>query len=249
MNADRFGILRVQASSFLQSIGDNLGVCVISVEHFGKQLESAGLEAFFSADELVDSKKQLDSLAGRYAAKVAVREALGEEIAYKQIAVLSSSSGQPLVSFLSKNAYRQVFVSITHEDDLAGSVAVGLGDNSVAGVGVDVTRVARIKKVLANQPNVLSRIFTKREIAEMKDISEDAAIKWVGKEAVSKALGIGIWHGASLRDVEILTGNGEARVVLKGKWLEKAREKEFSAWRVGFVRDGEFVMGLVIARG
>jgi phosphopantetheine--protein transferase-like protein len=249
---DGFGDIRIQVSSFLQSLQDdfgnlNLGFWLLSVTDFAKMLKREGPDGLFSLEEIEHSRSRLDSLAGRYAGKLAAREALGKEIGLRELLILSSSNREPIFSFSKEDLHKHVYLSITHEDDLAASVAACLANNSQFGIGIDVTRVERISKVLKDQPNVLPRIFTEREISEMKNMPDDAALKWVGKEAVSKALGIGIWHGASLREVEILTSGTEPMVLLAGRWLERAREKRLRKWKAGFMMNGKFVMAVVLA--
>lgn len=93
-------------------------------------------------------------------------------------------------------------------------------------VGLDLIELERIERVLARHPaRFRERCFTATEIAECerrKIPSESYAGRFAAKEAIGKALGVGIeWHWL---DVEI-AGGGKPKVSLTGFLAEAARRR------------------------
>ena len=76
--------------------------------------------------------------------------------------------------------------------------------------GIDLMDVERIRKML-NDTEFLERIFTEQERADcLKRVRADEclAARWAAKEAVAKALGVGIGKYLSFQDVEVLIEKG-----------------------------------------
>jgi holo-[acyl-carrier protein] synthase len=62
---------------------------------------------------------------------------------------------------------------------------------AVCGIGIDITEVARIRRLYARNPSFLGRFFTAEEIAycrKGKNVCERIAARFSAKEAVIKAL-------------------------------------------------------------
>jgi holo-[acyl-carrier protein] synthase len=84
------------------------------------------------------------------------------------------------------------------------------------GVGIDLVEVDRVAGLLARKPAAEARLFTEQERAYCRRFSAAAerfAARVAAKEAVGKALGIGV---IGWRDIEVLSG-GKPRVLLRGK--------------------------------
>jgi holo-[acyl-carrier protein] synthase len=82
---------------------------------------------------------------------------------------------------------------------------------SVVGIGVDAVDVARFRRILARRPGFAARYFTDTERADSGrslDPAESLAARFAAKEAVMKALGVGI-GGFALTDVEVCRAEGE----------------------------------------
>jgi holo-[acyl-carrier protein] synthase len=89
--------------------------------------------------------------------------------------------------------------------------AIELHGTSVIGVGVDAVDVARFRLILARRPGFAARYFTEIEQADAArapDPAESLAARFAAKEAVMKALGIGI-GGFALTDVEVRRSEGD----------------------------------------
>jgi holo-[acyl-carrier protein] synthase len=91
----------------------------------------------------------------------------------------------------------------------------------IAGIGIDIIDIARVKKVIEKNPAFIRKIFSDREIeyCESKaDPSLSFAVRFAAKEAFMKALGTG-WN-AEVRWVEIETvpdERGKPDLVITGK--------------------------------
>ncbi len=73
--------------------------------------------------------------------------------------------------------------------------------------GVDIIEIARIKQALARHGDRFSRrLFTQRELAACRGEAQELAARFAAKEAIAKALGVGVWHkdGVWWHDMEIL---------------------------------------------
>jgi holo-[acyl-carrier protein] synthase len=90
-------------------------------------------------------------------------------------------------------------------------------------VGVDVVIVARLQRLLSEDPSAAAELFTLAEMeyaAAQRRPEDHLAARFAAKEAVFKALGIGLLDGVDWTDVEVtsapdghptvrLTGNAE----------------------------------------
>jgi holo-[acyl-carrier protein] synthase len=77
----------------------------------------------------------------------------------------------------------------------------------VIGVGIDAVDVDRFRRSLARTPRLALRLFTDGErtyAAERSDPTERLAVRFAAKEAVMKALGVGLGAFA-FREVEVVT--------------------------------------------
>ncbi len=63
------------------------------------------------------------------------------------------------------------------------------------GIGVDSVEVERFRKLLERQPRVRERLFSEAELADCSGLADPAqrlASRFAAKEAVMKALGVGL---------------------------------------------------------
>lgn len=77
----------------------------------------------------------------------------------------------------------------------------------IKGLGSDIIAVGRIQKVIDRQGDrFLTSVFTDREIAYCQRYQRSAphfAARFAAKEALVKALGTGLRHGLTWKDIEI----------------------------------------------
>src|SRR5437764_14762724 len=101
------------------------------------------------------------------------------------------------------------------------------GAPRVITVGTDLIEIERIRRALARYERFRERCFTEAERAycdSRPNPAESYAGRFAGKEAVGKALGIGVARLFAWRDIEIV-GRPKPAVVLSGRvrtWAERA---------------------------
>lgn len=119
--------------------------------------------------------------------------------------------------------------------------------------GVDVIRISRIERALQRYgQRFLQRIYTPLEVAICRGRSNELAARFAAKEAVSKALGVGIFSsgGIGWQEVEVLPDRlGKPLVYLHGKALQRARELGFEEFAISLTHDGDMAVAMVVAQG
>ena len=98
----------------------------------------------------------------------------------------------------------------------------------ILGIGNDLLKIDRIKKIYKKYRNSLNYFLSTQEIEfiEKNNFSEDKKINFIakrfcGKEAILKAIGIGLGRGIELKDISILNDNlGKPRIFLNEKAIE-----------------------------
>jgi holo-[acyl-carrier protein] synthase len=103
------------------------------------------------------------------------------------------------------------------------------------GIGVDLVEVDRMRRTLARTPALVERLFTDDERAyceRRRDPTERFAARFAAKEAVMKALGVGLgavgWH-----EVEVVRAeSGRPSLALTGRAAELAAELGVVRWHL-----------------
>lgn len=98
----------------------------------------------------------------------------------------------------------------------------------IIGIGCDIIEVARIKEKLMKE-EFKNKVFTEEEITycEQQGVHswESYSARFAGKEAVGKALGLGLTPG-NLKEISIGKGeNGQPQVQLTGKFQQLAVQR------------------------
>jgi holo-[acyl-carrier protein] synthase len=119
------------------------------------------------------------------------------------------------------------------------------------GLGVDIVDLDRFAGVLERRANFIARVYTPNE----RDYCEQAkgsmkrveryAVRFAAKEAVMKALGVGLGSFA-FHDVEVERAeSGDPTVTLRGKALSIAAERGASAWHVSLSHSDAVAIAVV----
>ncbi len=119
--------------------------------------------------------------------------------------------------------------------------------------GVDIVEVSRIEGVLARHgQRFLDRIYSPLEVAVSRGRAGELAARFAAKEAVSKALGVGIFgsDGLSWREVEVLPDRrGRPLVYLYGRALTRSLELGIAELAVSLSHDGGLAVAMVVGQG
>lgn len=120
--------------------------------------------------------------------------------------------------------------------------------------GVDIVHIPRIRQALERfGPRFVARVYTPAEAAFCRARPAELAARFAAKEAVSKALGVGVRvlnrDGIYFRDVEVLPDwHGKPHVVLHGRAAERAQELELTEWAISLSHEREMAIAFVVAQ-
>ena len=122
----------------------------------------------------------------------------------------------------------------------------------IVGIGNDLVDLDRFRRVLERRPSLIDRLFTdsEREYARRRtDPTERFAVRFAAKEAVLKAMGVGIgavdWH-----DIEVLRDDdGRPSVALSGRAAALAVEQGIEDWRLTLSHSEIVAQAVVVALG
>ena len=120
-------------------------------------------------------------------------------------------------------------------------------------VGVDVIEIPRVARAIERWgERFLNRVYTPREIARCRGRVPELAVRFAAKEAVSKALGVGIWWrgGIGWTEAEVYSDAlGKPEVMLHGRAADLARDLGLSRWAISLSHSKEYAMAMVVATG
>jgi holo-[acyl-carrier protein] synthase len=123
---------------------------------------------------------------------------------------------------------------------------------AVLGVGIDLCEVDRMRGVLARNPRFVARVFTEDEQAycrRRRDPVERFAVRFAAKEAVLKAMGVGV-GACAFREIEVVRAeSGAPSLALHGAAAELAAARGIGAWQISLSHTSRVAEALVIALG
>jgi holo-[acyl-carrier protein] synthase len=129
------------------------------------------------------------------------------------------------------------------------------GSGQAISVGVDLIELDRIRRAVQRHgERFLSRIYTPGELARYRGRLPELAARFAAKEAVSKALGVGLNHisaqGIGWREVEVLSDPlGKPIVYLSGRAGELAEAQGLNRWAISLSHSHDYAVAFVVALG
>jgi holo-[acyl-carrier protein] synthase len=118
------------------------------------------------------------------------------------------------------------------------------------GIGLDLVDIPRFKGVLVRRPSMSQRLFTATERAYAEALADPVpslAARFAAKEAVMKALGVGLGAFA-FTEVEVQRQpSGQPRLVLSGRAAEVASERAVGSWLVSLTHTSGAAAAVVVA--
>lgn len=125
-----------------------------------------------------------------------------------------------------------------------------LTGTTVFGIGTDLVEIPRFRLALERRPTLAERLFSdaEREYAlGFKESAPRLAARFGAKEAVMKALGVGLWKFA-MRDVEVVRRpSGQPELALHGRAAELASERGVTDWRLTITHSDFMAMAVAVA--
>jgi holo-[acyl-carrier protein] synthase len=122
---------------------------------------------------------------------------------------------------------------------------------NIVGLGTDLVEVARFRLAMERRGERLGeRLFSDEELAyanKQKDPAKSLSARFGAKEAVMKAMGVGLWK-FKLRDVEVVRAkSGAPSVALYGRAAELAQERGIVAWQLSLTHTETTALAIAIA--
>ncbi|MFM7616046.1 MAG: holo-ACP synthase [Actinomycetes bacterium] len=122
----------------------------------------------------------------------------------------------------------------------------------VVGLGTDLVEIPRFRAVIDRRPGVLDRVFDERERASLagrRDPVPGLAARFAAKEAVMKALGVGL--GAfGLAEVEVeRRADGAPMLRLHGRAAALAADRGVREWRLSLSHTATTAVAVALALG
>jgi holo-[acyl-carrier protein] synthase len=118
------------------------------------------------------------------------------------------------------------------------------------GIGNDLVDIDRFRKALERTPSLRERLFTvaERSYADARsDPTERYAVRFAAKEAVMKALSVGLGE-IQMRDIEVRRAeSGAPEIVLHGTAAELAATKGVRRWLVTLSHSDTVAQAIVVA--
>jgi holo-[acyl-carrier protein] synthase len=120
----------------------------------------------------------------------------------------------------------------------------------VIGIGVDLCEVDRMRSALDRTPTLRRRVFTDAEQAycdRRKDPTERYAARFAAKEAVMKAMGVGV-GACKWREIEVArAASGAPSVLLHGGAERLAKERGILGWRLTMTHTHRVAEAIAVA--
>jgi len=121
---------------------------------------------------------------------------------------------------------------------------------AVVGVGVDAVDVPRFADVLERRPGIEERLFTEGERAYARQHTDPVphlAVRFAAKEAVMKALGVGLgafaWHDAEVVRAE----RGAPSLVFRGTLADLAADRGVACFHLSLTHTATVAIAFVVA--
>jgi len=120
------------------------------------------------------------------------------------------------------------------------------------GLGTDLVEIERFRLAMQRRASLPERLFSDDERAyafRHRDPAPRLAVRFGAKEAVMKALGLGL--GAfKLRDVEVVRRrSGAPEIALYGKAAELAEARGVTTWHLSLTHSDIMAMAVAVALG
>jgi holo-[acyl-carrier protein] synthase len=126
-----------------------------------------------------------------------------------------------------------------------------VGGGGVIGLGIDLVEMDRFRVALDRTPTLIDRVFTEDEQAyalKKRDPTERFAVRFAAKEAVMKAMGVGLGE-VRLRDIEVVRAeSGRPAVVLHGSAAARAEALGIREWKISLTHAAHAAEAVVIAQ-
>ena len=132
-------------------------------------------------------------------------------------------------------------------EPVSGCYNVGVG---IVGIGVDAVDVERMRETINRTPSFCERCFTDEERAyaeRANDPTERYAVRFAAKEAVMKAMGVGLGAFGFFDVAVARAADGVPSLVITGEAARLAAERGITRWHVSLTHTELIAAAYVIA--
>jgi holo-[acyl-carrier protein] synthase len=125
--------------------------------------------------------------------------------------------------------------------------------DDVVGIGTDLVEIGRLARALERTPRLRERIFSAAEIAYCEPKARPAqhyAVRFAAKEAFLKALGVGIFGGVALAEIEVVReGKGPPAFQLGPTALARLKARGGDRAMLSLSHGGDAAVAFVLIAG
>ncbi|MBW1679847.1 MAG: holo-ACP synthase [Deltaproteobacteria bacterium] len=121
----------------------------------------------------------------------------------------------------------------------------------IHGIGVDILRISRMERLLDRWgARFVNRVFTGAEVETCRTRARPAAayaLRFAAKEALSKALGLGLTGGVRWRDMEVYhQPGGRPALRVHGRCAEICGQRGIRSMHLSLSDEGDYGVAMVI---
>jgi len=120
----------------------------------------------------------------------------------------------------------------------------------IAGIGIDIIEINRIRRVLEKNPAFQQKVFSEQEIqycVSKADPSMSFAARFAAKEAFMKALGTGWNHEVSWVEIEtVINKNGSPSLSITGKTRMTLTARNITSCHLSLSHEKEYSVACVV---
>ena len=119
---------------------------------------------------------------------------------------------------------------------------------SALAIGIDLVDVREFMRAVdLSRGSLLEFCFSNKERANAIDRPETLASHFAAKEAVSKALGVGMLRQIGWHDVELVPTKRVPKVELYGRAASLAQSQKWFSWSISLSQERNFAVALIVA--
>ena len=118
------------------------------------------------------------------------------------------------------------------------------------GIGTDLVELERFRTTLARTPGIKTRTFTEAEQAyadSKNDPTERYAVRWAAKEAVMKAMGVGLGEVHMVHIEVVRAESGAPSIELHDTAKAKAAELGISEFKITLTHTESLAQAIAVA--
>ena len=120
----------------------------------------------------------------------------------------------------------------------------------IAGIGIDIIEVARIKRVCEKNPEFCNKVFSEKEITYCESKADPGlsyAARFAAKEAFMKALGTGWNEEVAWKDIETeISEAGAPSLTIQGNTKKALEIRKIEVVHVSLSHEKEYAVACVV---